>query len=124
MPDFADDESSELERQARALTVVALVETVSYLTLFWFWVVQPNDVVKAIVGFFHGLIWLAFVAMTVIITPAIGWTWLYSAVVIVTGPIGGLMVFVRIRRTPRSELVRPRSQQADPRSPAPPTSAG
>ena len=124
MPDFADDTSSELERQARALTVVALVETVSYVTLFWFWIVQPNDVVKAIVGFFHGLIWLAFVAMTVIITPAIGWSWAYSAVVIVTGPIGGLMVFTRLRRTPRSELVRPRSQPAGPRSPAPPTSAG
>jgi hypothetical protein len=29
VPDFADDTSSELERKARALSVVALVETVS-----------------------------------------------------------------------------------------------
>jgi hypothetical protein len=120
MPDFADDPSSELERKARALTVMALVETVSYVTLFWFWIVQPNDAVKAVVGFFHGLIWLAFAAMTVIITPAIGWSWLYTAVVIVTGPIGGVMVFTRLRRTPRAVLVRPPSPRGDPRSSAPP----
>jgi hypothetical protein len=124
MPDFADDTSSELERKARALSVVALIETLSYVTLFWFWIVQPNDAVKAVVGFFHGLIWLSFVAMTVIITPAIGWSWLYTAVVVVTGPIGGLMVFTRIRRTPRAELVRQPSRQADPRVPAPPTDPG
>lgn len=117
MPDFADDTSSELERKAKALSVMALVETVSYLTLFWFWIVQPNDAVKAVVGFFHGLIWLAFAAMTVIITPAIGWTWLYTAVVIVTGPIGGVMVFARLRRTPREQLVRRPSQPAG-RAPA------
>lgn len=121
MPDFADDTSSELERKARALTVVALVETISYVTLFYFWIVAPNDAIKAVVGFFHGLIWLAFVAMTVIIRPAIGWSWLYTAVVVVTGPIGGLMVFTRLRRTPRAELVPQRSQPGDPRSPVPPT---
>ncbi len=121
MPDFADDTSSELDRKAKALMVMALVETVSYLTLFWFWIVQPNDGVKALVGFFHGLIWMAFAAMTVIITPAIGWSWIYTAVVIVTGPIGGIMVFARLRRTPREHLVRPPSHPAGraPVSPPP-----
>ena len=37
MPDFADDTTTELERKARALSVVALVETCSYLLLFYFW---------------------------------------------------------------------------------------
>jgi len=120
MPDFADDPSSELERKAKSLKVVALVESVSYVTLFWFWVVQPNDVVKAFVGFFHGLIWLSFAAMTVIIAPAIGWTWLYVALVIVTGPIGGVMVFARLQRTPRAVLVPQPSPPGDPRSPVPP----
>ena len=117
MPDFADDTSSELERKAKALSVMALVETVSYLTLFYFWIISPNQAVKAVVGFFHGLIWLAFVAMTVIITPAIGWSWLFTGVVVVTGPIGGVMVFTRLRRTPREQLVRRPSPTAG-RSPA------
>ena len=67
MPDFADDTSSELERKAKALKFMALFETVTYLLLFYFWIVAPNDAVKAVVGFFHGLVWMAFVAMTVII---------------------------------------------------------
>jgi Domain of unknown function (DUF3817) len=109
VPDFADDTSSELERKAKALSVMALIETVSYLVLFYFWIIAPNDVVRRLVGFFHGLIWLAFVAMTVIIRADIGWTWGYTALVVLTGPIGGVLVFTRIRRTPREVLVPPRS---------------
>jgi len=48
VPDFADDSSSELERKARALKFMALFETVTYLLLFDFWVVSPNDAVKAV----------------------------------------------------------------------------
>ena len=109
MPDFADDPSSELERKAKALSVMALVETVSYLVLFYFWVVAPDDVVRRVVGFFHGLVWLAFVSMVVLIREAIGWSWGYTALVVLTGPIGGILVFARIRRTPRDVLVPPRS---------------
>ena len=109
MPDFADDSSSELERKATALKFMALFETVTYLLLFYFWIISPNDGVKAIVGFFHGLVWMAFVAMTVIIRSDIGWTWGYTALVVVTGPIGGVLVFMRIRRTPREVLVPPRA---------------
>ena len=47
MPDFADDTSSELERKARALKFMALFETVTYLLLFYFWIVAPNDAIKA-----------------------------------------------------------------------------
>ncbi len=105
MPDFADDTSSELERKAKALMFIALFETVTYLLLFYFWIVSPNDAVKAVVGFFHGLVWMAFVAMTVIIRPDIGWTWGYTALVVLTGPIGGVLVWWRLHRTPRELLV-------------------
>jgi hypothetical protein len=112
VPDFADDASSELERKAKELAVVALIETVSYCVLFYFWVVAPNDIAKAVVGFFHGFIWLAFVAMVVLIREGIGWTWGYTALVVLTGPVGGILVFTRIRRTPREVLVRPRPPAA------------
>jgi hypothetical protein len=97
MPDFADDTSSELERKARALSVVALVETCSYLLLFYFWQIAKSDAGTAIVGSLHGMIWLAFCAMVIMITPAMHWTWLYTGVVIVTGPVGAVMVWVRLR---------------------------
>ena len=57
------------------------------------------------VGFFHGLVWMAFVAMTVIIRPDIGWTWGYTALVVLTGPIGGSAGVVAAAATPRELLV-------------------
>ena len=105
MPDFVDDTSSELERKSKALSVMALFESVTYCVLFYFWIVSPSVAGKALAGFVHGLVWLAFVAMTVIIRPDIGWTWGYTALVVLTGPIGGILVFIRIRRTPRELLV-------------------
>jgi hypothetical protein len=113
VPDFADDTSSELERKSKALAVMALLETFTYLVLFYFWIVAPNDAAKRVVGFFHGLVWLSFVAMTVIIRSDIGWTWAYTALVVLTGPVGGVLVFTRIRRTPREVLVPPRSHAGD-----------
>jgi hypothetical protein len=105
VPDFLEDTSSELERKSKALSVMALSESVTYCVLFYFWIVAPSVAGKALAGFVHGLVWLAFVAMTVIIRPDIGWTWGYTALVILTGPIGGILVFIRIRRTPREVLV-------------------
>jgi hypothetical protein len=113
VPDFADDQSSELERKAKTLKFMALFETVTYLLLFYFWVVSPNVAVKAVVGFFHGLVWMAFVAMVVLIREEIGWTWGYTALVVVTGPIGGIMVWWRLRTTPREQLVPHPSPPAD-----------
>ncbi len=98
MADFADDTSTTAERQARALKVMALVETASYLVLAYCWLVADNRVAVRIVGFFHGFIWLAFCAMVVIIRPAIRWSWPYVALVVLTGPIGGVLVWERIRR--------------------------
>ncbi len=98
MPDFADDPGSELERKARALTWIAFVETVTYLVLFTFWIIVPNQIGKALAGSIHGMVWLTFCAMVIMITPGMKWTWKYTTAVIVLGPIGGIMVWARIRR--------------------------
>jgi inner membrane protein involved in colicin E2 resistance len=113
VPDFANDDSSELERKARALRFMALFESVTYVVLFYFWIIQPNDAGKAITGFVHGLVWMAFVAMTVLIREEIGWTWGYTILVIVLGPIGGIMVWWRLRTTPREVLLGRQSPAAD-----------
>ena len=45
--------------------------------------IAPNDAGKAIVGSIHGMIWLTFCAMTIMITPAMRWSWwLYVAAVV------------------------------------------
>jgi hypothetical protein len=96
--DFAGDTTTELQRKAKALSVVALVETCSYLLLFYFWQVAKSGPGTAIVGSLHGMIWLAFCAMVIMIAPALRWTWLYVVVVIITGPVGALLVWGRLRR--------------------------
>jgi hypothetical protein len=105
VPDFADDPVSEVERMAVELKVVALVETVTYLLLAYFWLVADSRTGTAIVGSIHGIVWLAFAGMVVLIRPKIGWTWGYVVLVVVTGPIGGLLVFTRLQRegVPRRE---------------------
>jgi hypothetical protein len=97
VPDFADDPVTEAERMAKALKVMSLVETASYLLLAYFWLVAESDTGTAVMGSIHGIVWMAFVAMVVLIKPKIGWTWPYVALVIVTGPIGGLLVFARLQ---------------------------
>ena len=98
MPDFADDPGTELERKARALSWTAFAESVTYTILFTFWIIVPNTAGKAITGSVHGMVWLTFCAMTIMITAEMKWSWKYTTTVIVLGPIGGLMVWARIRR--------------------------
>jgi len=109
VPDYADETTTELQRKARALSWTALTETCTYLILFYFWIINPNVAGKAITGSIHGMIWLAFCAMVIMITPEIGWSWKYSIAVIVLGPIGGFMVWERIRRegVPERRTTRP-----------------
>ena len=95
MTDFAGDTTTELQRKAKALSVIALIETCSYLLLFYFWQIAKSDTGTAIVGSLHGMIWLAFCAMVIMIAPALRWTWGYVVVVIITGPVGALLVWAR-----------------------------
>jgi integral membrane protein len=97
VPDYADDPVTEAERMAKALKVVALVETVSYLLLAYFWLVAQSANGTKIVGSVHGIVWMAFVAMVVLIKPKIGWSWGYVVLVVLTGPIGGVLVFARLQ---------------------------
>ena len=111
MPDYADETTTELERKAHALLWIAAIETVTYSVLFYFWLVQPNVAGKAITGSVHGMVWLTFCAMVIMITPEMRWSWTYAVVVIVLGPIGGVMVWERIRRDGVPEDRRPRRRQ-------------
>jgi hypothetical protein len=97
VPDFADATSSELERKARALQGVCIAETTTYAVLLFF-MVTGNDAGRALMGSLHGVVVLAFAAMVVMITPAMRWPWWYTVVVIVTGPLGAILVYERIRR--------------------------
>ena len=84
--------------------VVAAVETITYLVLVTCWLGLRSDAGTAVAGFLHGLVWMAFVGMAVLIREDVGWTWGYVALVVATGPIGGVLVWARLRRTRRDDL--------------------
>ncbi|HET9443248.1 MAG TPA: DUF3817 domain-containing protein [Acidimicrobiales bacterium] len=97
MADFADDTSTELERKAKALRVVCLMETVSYLVLLWFWL-SGNDLGTKIFGAVHGQFFVIFAAMVIGMFRPMGWSWRFLAAGLLTGPVGSLVVYERLRR--------------------------
>jgi integral membrane protein len=108
MVEYADDPRSELDRKAEQLQWVAALETVSYVLLFLFWAILHNLVGTKIMGFFHGWIFLAFAAMVIFIAKDMRWRWTFVAVALLTGPIGSVLVYERIRRegVPRPATTR------------------
>ena len=98
MVEYADDPRSELERKAQQLQWASLIETVSYVLLFLFWAILHNPIGTKVMGFFHGWIFLAFAAMVIFIAKPMRWRWWFVAIALLTGPIGGIVVYERIRR--------------------------
>lgn len=97
VPDFADSTTTELERKLVPLRWASLTETVTYCILFFFWV-TGNRPGRLLMGSIHGMVFLAFAAMVLGVRAEMGWTWKYTAAVIVLGPAGALMVYSRLRR--------------------------
>jgi Domain of unknown function (DUF3817) len=97
VPDFADSTTTELERKLVPLRAVALIETVTYCVLFFFWV-TGNRPGRLLMGSLHGMVFLAFSAMVLGVRADMGWSWKYAVAVIVLGPIGAVMVYARLRR--------------------------
>jgi len=114
VPDFADDTSTELERKADALKWVSLVEGITYVGLLVFWL-GGNRIGTVLFGSLHGMIFLAFSGMVLLIAREIEWSWTFAVVAIVTGPIGAFLVYERIRRDGVPEHARRRTARAEAR---------
>lgn len=97
MVDFADSPTTELERRLGPLKAVALVEGVTYLALLACWV-SGNRVGTLLLGSVHGMVVCAFAGMLLLIFRPLGWSLAFTVFAIVTGPIGALVVFARLRR--------------------------
>ena len=97
MPDFADDPKTELERKAEQLKWVALIETTTYILLFALEILDNVPATK-ITGFFHGWIFIVFAVMVVWIWPSMGWRWYWIPLALLTGPVGGILLYEKIRR--------------------------
>ncbi|HEY3832065.1 MAG TPA: DUF3817 domain-containing protein [Acidimicrobiia bacterium] len=107
MPQYADDPRTELDRKAQQLRWTALVETVGYAGLFYCFVIWQNSAATKIFGFFHGWIFIAYAVMVCWIFPSIEWAWWWPVVALFTGPVGGIMLYEKIRRDGAPPRVTP-----------------
>lgn len=108
VPDFAGDQTTELERKLGPLKVVCLVETASYLTLLIVWLGLRSHIGTLMVGSVHGMIFTAFALMMLSIFQPMGWSVRFLAVSILTGPIGAVIVYERVRREGAPRATPPR----------------
>ena len=82
---------------ARRLAIVSILETFSFLVLLVM-MVRHNEAGVSIVGMTHGILFLAYALLVVKDREGFGWTWLFVAVAILTGPIGAILVLERLPR--------------------------
>jgi hypothetical protein len=97
--EVVEDTKTEVQRKGEQLFWIAGLETLTYVGLFLCWQVFDSPVGTRLMGWFHGWVAVAFAVMVVWITPAIRWRWWFTTFAIVTGPIGAVVVAVRLRRT-------------------------
>ena len=97
MPDFADVTTTELGRRLGPLKVVAVVESLTYVFLLYFWLSGSWDG-TLLLGSMHGMVVCAFAGMLLLIFRSLGWSWPFVIFAIATGPIGAAVVAIRLRR--------------------------
>ena len=97
MADFADSPTTELERRLGPLKVVSVVESFTYVFLLYFWL-SGNRVGTLLLGSMHGMVVCAFAGMLLLIFRPLGWSLRFAILAVLTGPVGALVVFERVRR--------------------------
>ena len=97
MSEALDDPRTELERRVGPLRLVCVLETVTYLALAGFWI-AGNRTGRLLLSGLHGNVFLVFAFMVLAVHRQMRWSWRWVAVVLLTGPIGPLLVFDRLRR--------------------------
>jgi integral membrane protein len=86
-----------LINKARQLAIVSILETVSFVALLGAMYLGSEGGVS-IVGAVHGMLFLAYAFLVFRDREAFGWTTGFMILVIITGPIGAIVVLERLRR--------------------------
>ncbi len=105
-PSVADHEVNEPlspTRTVPALRFIAIVETISFVVLMTF-VVLDNRAGVRVVGMTHGLLFLAYVALVLAVRRSQEWSWGFTALAIIGGPIGAVIVPPRLREPVASPM--------------------
>ena len=94
--------TSNRANAASQLRLVSILETISFIGLL-FMMLTGNEGGVSILGMIHGLLFLAYAVIVLKDRDVFGWTPAFTAVAILTGPIGAILVLERLRRDPSSQ---------------------
>ena len=97
MVEYEGDTTTELERRLAPLKIVSLVEAAMWALAAVFWMLGSRAA-QLLLWSMHGMVVCAFAGMVLLIYRPIGWSLRFAIGVIVTGPIGAVVVFTRLQR--------------------------
>src|SRR5579883_217963 len=97
MPDFAGDTTTELERKLAPMKIVSLVEAGMCALAAVFWAIGSR-VAQLLLWSAHGTVVMAFAGMVLFGFRPLGWSVRFAVFAVLTGPIGAIAVFLRLRR--------------------------
>jgi hypothetical protein len=97
MVEYEGDTTTELERRLAPLKIVSLVEAAMWALAAVFWMIGSRPA-QLLLWSMHGMVVCAFAGMVLLIYRPLGWSLKFAIATIVTGPIGAVAVFARVRR--------------------------
>ncbi len=91
--------TSEVIRASTRLRAVSILETISFIVLVAM-MLTHNETGVSIVGAIHGILFLGYAVLVLRDREVFGWTPAFTAVAVLTGPLGAILVLERLRRAP------------------------
>ena len=85
------------EPSVKRLVAVSILETVSFVALLAMMLAGSESGVS-IGGMVHGLLFLVYAGLVVMDRLSFGWSWGFTALAILSGPIGAILALERLRR--------------------------
>lgn len=79
------------------LRAISVLETLSFLVLLAM-MFSGNESGVSLTGAIHGFLFLAYAILVLRDREHFGWSWGFVALVILTGPVGAIVVLERLRR--------------------------
>lgn len=80
------------------LGVISVLETVSFIALLGGMALLDHGSLRSFIGALHGMLFLVYAVLLVLIHRTLGWSARFMVLGIVTGPVGAVVVLERMRR--------------------------
>lgn len=91
------ESSTQSSAETLRLRVISVLETLSFLVLLAMMFAGSEGGVS-FTGATHGFLFLAYAILVLRDREHFGWTWAFVTLVILTGPVGAILVLERLRR--------------------------